>query len=363
MANTVMYGFIGLQHLFDQRVDLVDVEQIQTAIKETTRVHTEAIAELVSSVAEPTTKYQWAYDLPGTGTLQPLDEWGDPKPVSPTGQYTVALPIDRGGDAFGTNRETRALMTVDELNKQLDDSTRRDADWMRRHLLAAWLTNTNRTYADERWGSLTVLPLANNDSVTYLLQSGQTAQDNHFLGQANAIDNSNNPFPTIYKELAEHPTNKGPFIAYIAPDLTSTVEALTALDEPRDPDVAYGANDRTLSTTINNNANAYGPMSGFGEKLVGKANGVWIREWAGLPNGYIVFHAAGAGRFMGMRQQPAASLQGFFPEFFNVNGNLQLNKFIRICGFGVLNRVAAGAMQIGSASYNIPTGYAAPLEV
>lgn len=363
MANTIQYGFIGLQHLFDQRIDLVDVDQIQTAITDTTRVHTEAINELVSTVAEPTTKWQWAYDLPGSGTLQPLDEWGDPKPVSPTGQYTIALPLQRGGDAYGTNRETRALMTVAELNKQLADATRRDADWMRRHMLAAWLSSAQWTYNDERWGNLTVLPLANGDSVVYTLQSGAVTTDNHYLFQNAVIANATNPFPTIYKELAEHPTNSGPFIAYVASDLTDSVEALTALDEPRDPDIVYAANDRTISTGINNNQNQYGPYSGFGERLLGKANGVWVREWAALPSGYIVFHAAGAGRFLGMRQQPAASLQGFFPEFFNVNGNLQLNKFIRICGFGATNRIAAGAMQINAGSYTSPAAFVAPLEL
>ena len=34
--------------------------------------------------------------------------------------------------------------------------------------------------------------------------------ETHYLAQANPIDNSNNPFPTIYNELIEHPGNGGP---------------------------------------------------------------------------------------------------------------------------------------------------------
>lgn len=363
MANSVAYGFIGLQQLFDQRADLVDVAQIQTAITETTRIHSQVIAELMSAVVVPETRWQWRYDLPGAGTLQPLDEWGDPLPTMPAGYYDVALPIQRAGDAYGTNRETRALMTVGELEKKISDATRRDIDWMKRHLLAAWMTKTGWTYNDERWGDLSILPLANNDTVTYLLQSGLVTTDNHYIGQANAIDNSNNPFPAIYTALAHHPSNSGPYIAYCAPNLTTSIEALTALDEPTDSDVIYSTTSQRLNMSDAANTNKYGPNSGFGEKLIGKANGVFVREWAAVPDSYIIWHAVGAAKPFGMRQQPVAELQGFFPEFFNVNGNLHLNKLIRIAGFGALNRVAAGATYIGNATYANPAALTAPLKV
>ena len=38
------------------------------------------------------------------GTLQPLDEWGNPLPVKDEGVYDVAFPIQGGGTAWGDNR-------------------------------------------------------------------------------------------------------------------------------------------------------------------------------------------------------------------------------------------------------------------
>ena len=98
------------------------------------------------------------------GTLQPLDEWGNPLPVKDEGYYDVAFPIQRGGTAWGTNRESRAMMTVAEAQRFTLGALRRDADWMRRHFLAALFDNTTWTFQDDFKGAFTVQPLANGDA-------------------------------------------------------------------------------------------------------------------------------------------------------------------------------------------------------
>lgn len=363
-ANSVAYGFIGLQQMFDQRVDTIGVEEVNTAISETLNEYNRMINALTGALVMRTTMVERRYHLPGDGTLQPLDEWGNPLPVQPSGSYDVAFPLQRGGTAWGTNRETRALMTVEEVNRLTMDAMRRDIDWMRRHILAAIFTNTTWTYVDERFGSKTIQPLAlASDGVTYVRRGGSISTDTHYLAQANAIGNSDNPYGTIFDELTEHPSNTGEVVHYIPTNLKATTIALADFEPVRDPDIAYGADTNVLTTDAMANRGFGGAMLGFGDRVLGKANDGWIVEWKSLPDSYILSTMTGVNDVVAMREHPAPELQGFFPEFNDTDGNRKENRFIRIAGFGVMNRVGAVVTRIGNASYAIPTGFTAPLAV
>lgn len=361
-VNSVDYGFISLAKLMNERVNTVGVETARTAIMEATAEYNRIITALLGQFTERTTMHQERYELPGAGTLQPLDEWGNPLPVVPSGYYDVAYPIYGAGTAWGDNRISRAMMTMSDVQRNTEDAFRRDTVWLRRQILASIFTNTTRTFADKRFGNLTVQPLANGDTVTYVKRNGDSATDNHYLGQAAAIADATNPYPTIYAELDEHPSNSGPYIAYIATNLVSTTEALAAFIEPNDPSLILSLNETRLMIDVNpdNTLTEGGPVA-FGDRYVGRVNGVHVVEWSSLPSNYIIAHATGAGPFLKMREYDAAEIQGFFPEMHSPDGNLMVNRFLRYCGFGVANRVAALAMEIEDASYDIPTGFTAPL--
>jgi len=64
-----------------------------------------------------------------------------------------------------------------------------------------------------------------------------------------------------------------------------------------------------------------------------------------------------------MREYEATELQGFFTETASPDGNLQEMRMLRMCGFGVSNRVGALVYQVGNGTYQIPTGYSTPLAV
>jgi hypothetical protein len=170
------------------------------------------------------------YKLPSGSTLQPLDQWGNPLPKQPSGSYEVALPIQGGGTAWGDNRVTRAKMTVADANDFTWMVMTEDMDWMARHVLAAIFTNITWTYTDDNdeIGDLTIQPLANNDSVVYTRKGGQSSTDNHFLAQANAISDTDNPFPTIKNELMEHPSNSGDVVSYVP---TNEVDDIKSADQ------------------------------------------------------------------------------------------------------------------------------------
>lgn len=355
MANSVAYGFIGLRHLFSERVTTIDVDVIRGAIRESTNLYNQQVNTLLAGWVERNTTHQERVVLPGSGTLQPLDEWGNPLPVAPSGFYDVGYPIQGGGTAWGTNRVSQSLITIEEANRNTLDAFQRDADWLRRHLLAAFLDNEAWTYDDKQHGSLTVRPLANNDIVTYnRVGALGSLTDTHYLAQADGISEVNNPFPTIYDELIEHPSNVGPFVVYVPTNLKEDIRNLAEFVEVDDPDVIRGVNQDELATT--GNVNILGP----GDEILGKTERLWVVEWKFLPDNYMIAVATGSGPVVRMREYPAANIQGLFPEFDQGDGRF-LNKFIRYAGFGVRNRVSALVYQIGASSYSVPTGYDAPL--
>lgn len=361
MANSTAYGFIGLQDLYNQRVATAGIAQVWEAISLSAQEYNRVMSNMMSEMVEPVTNAQEQIELPGDGTLQPLDEWGNPLPVQPSGSYQVAFPIQGAGTAWGTNRVTAALMTVEEANRLTLDVFRRDADWLIRHIMATLFDNTTWVYQDKAGpggtkglGAITIQPLANGDSVTYVKAGASApATDTHYLAQAAAIADATNPYPTIYTELVEHPSNSGPIKCYIPTALVSTTQALTNFIAVADPDVMLGGLNAQLSGSID---------VGFGDRVLGKVDGCWIIEWGRLPADIILAHASGT-PVIGMREYPAPELQGLFPERHSPDGNTVVNRFLRYAGFGVRNRVAAVVYRVGNGSYAIPTGYSTPLPV
>lgn len=364
MATTA-YGFISLESLYNQRVVSVGPTRIFKAVEESAAEYTRVADSLFGEFYERTITGKEQIELPGDSTLQPLDEDGNPKPVEVSGSYDVAYPIQGAGTAWGTNRVSRALMTVSEANKSTIEALQSDKDWMIRHVLAAVLDNATWTYTDKvgpsgskGLGSLTIQPLANGDSVVYKRRGGAApSADTHYLAQANAIDNSNNPFPTIQSELQEHPSNgKGDILVYVSSSLVSSIQGLSAFtDKGLDANINVGASSDTLSNV---------PDIGPGDRLVGyiEGTGCWVIEWSDIPTGYMIAKMAGK-PFLKMREYDAPELQGFFPEAHNVDGNHQVNRMLRYAGFGVADRIAALAYRVGNAAYAVPSGFDAPLPV
>lgn len=365
MANSIAYGFVGLQDLYGQRVQDAGVQRVWDAVAESFLEYSRVFNRIVGAWSEPTLIAMEQIELAGSGTLQPLDEWGNPMPTMPSGSYQVAYPIQGGGDAFGFNRVSSKLVTVEEINRATMEAIGKDHDWMIRHALAALFTNTTWTFADKigangskGLGNITIQPLANGDAVKYARRGGAAAAvDTHYLAQAGSIADNANPFPTIKAELDEHPSNTGPIVAYIATDLVSSVTALTEFVEATDSDIRYGADSDILAA----NGEA---MIGPGKEVLGKTkSGVWVVEAPIIPANYLIALSTGGGAPLRMREYPAPELQGLFLEQHSPDGNRQETRYIRYAGFGVRNRVAALVMRIGNGSYAIPTGYTAPLAV
>lgn len=358
MANTIAYGFIGLEHLFANRVTDSNVATVREAISASIAEHNRQVNGAIDAFVRKTTQYQVRFTLPGGGTLQPLDEYGSPLPVRQGASYTIGFPIQGGGTAWGDNRVTRALMTVEEVNDQTLHAFYRDADWMKRHILAAMLDNASWTFPDKENGDLTIQPLANGDGTLFLRANGLLADDNHYFAQTAGVADATNPFPTIYSELVEHPANAGAdIVAYIPTNLVASVKGLANFFPIDDPNIRRGADSDVLVGSIDR---------GFGDEVIGRVDRVWVIEWAMLPDNYILGAARGArDSVLWQREYPASELQGLFTENHSPDGNLNEYRFIRYAGFGAYNRVGAVVYQVsgGDTTYDVPTGYDAPLAV
>lgn len=366
--NAATYGFIGLESdLYAQRINTIGIDRFYGMINASLMEYNRVVNAMFSGWVERTTMVQEYIELAGSGTLQPLTPDGNPLPVVPSGNYSVGYPLHGAGTAWGTNRITKEFLTVAEADRFTEDAFQKDADWRMRHLLASILDSSSWTYTDRYGdgqggakgiGAVTVQPLANNDSVTYLTRGGSMAADNHYLFQAAAIADNANPFASARIELVEHPTNTGPFVSYIPSALVATATALSEFVEVNDPDVAY----------LNNNnlpAAPYAPETilGPGDEILGKlqSSNIWLVEWGRLPTNIFLTIATGAGPFVKMRELASPNLQGLFTEGFDVDGNHTGQRFLRWAGFGVANRVAATATLVGAGAYTTPTAYDAPL--
>ena len=355
MANTVAYGFLGMERLFNEKLEDVNVQVVLDAIRDSVTEHQRQVTEMNGEMFNITDQYSKRFLQPGSGTLQPLDEWGNPLPTRPQGFYDVGFPIQGGGDAYGANRVSRAYMTVADVNRNILDILSRDSDWVKRHMLAAIFDNTTWTYGDPQHGDLTIQPLANGDSVQYVKRSGIVATDNHYTAQAAAIADGTNPFGGIYDNLNEHPVNSNAtIVSYIPTNVKDDVEGLAAFTEVGDPDVLQGANADTIVGRVGR---------GWGDEVLGKVNKVWIIEAGILPDNYLVNAARGGSAPLWMREHVPAELKGLIQEQHSPDGNVLANRFIRYAGFGAHNRVGASVhfVNAGDTTYDIPAGYNTPL--
>lgn len=349
MTIKVAPGFVDVIELAEQRVTEVGWDVITGAVELSAQLHTEAMNEMLAGVCEPPNAPQEQVEIAVRTELQPLEgEFDRPKPVGSLYSYQQGYPIQRGGHAWGTGRESRVTMTVREANLFTIQGIQADANWIIRRINHAVFYDQNRTYKDKLLGDITCKPLANGDTQEYVLENGNTATDNHFLAQAAAIDDSNNPFPTIYDELLEHPENNGDPVVYIPTNLKPTVTALAGFVVNENPAIVPGSGTDTLSRL---------PRIPFGDKVLGMVDDCWIVEWRRLPDNYMWAHCEGDDPWVGWRQHEAPELRGFFVESYTDGGVLQATGMIRYSGFAVRKRAKAVVMQIGAADYSPPAAY------
>jgi hypothetical protein len=347
----VLPGFIGLKPLWSNRVTSVDWAIVRDAVTQSTQIMSEQFNAVLSSLVTDVATAQVRFEQPATGTLQPLDEYGRPRPASKKYFYDVAFPLEMGGSAWGASWVAREKMTVEEANAETEAAVRADIDWNLRRILGALFYNNTYNFDDEKNGTLAIQSLARGEvAVRYPKKDGTSVTSHqHFFAQANAISNTDNPFPTIKTAISEHPAQQAPVVVYCHSDQRPSIQALAAFTPILDADLVPGSGiTRVEGTSIPAN---------LADEIFGKVNGVWVGEWGRMPSGYLLGHIPGI-PVVGRRQDPEASLRGFITKEI-VGGPFPTFEFYRRAGYAILNRVAAVVYRIGNASYAPPSDFTA----
>jgi hypothetical protein len=357
MANQVIYGFHNLADVFADRVTTVGVDTVNTAITQAMDAHRDQVNLLTGIFTRRTTDFQVNFRSVAVTRNQPLDEHGRPLPIKAPGRYTTAFPLHDSGNAFAYDWQAGLAMTVEQVNDNINAIQMGDMRWVFDHILAALFANTSWTYNDPQFGALTILGLANGDTQSYNVFSGADvgATDTHYLAQANAIGAADNPFPTIYAELSEHPENGGGrIIAFVPTGLKTAITGLATFNPMPLADIRPGANTDVLVGDLG--VRVPGDVLGMDD------SGVWIVEYPRLPAGYIVAVATGGDPPLAERQSLIPELQGGMVEApRNEDWPWFQRNFVRKTGYGAWNRVGALVYRVGNGTYAVPTNFSSPM--
>ena len=309
-------------------------------------------------VDESTSDHKRRYKLPGGGTLQRRGPDGRYGSVKAYGQWDVAFSLEDFGAQVAGNDVDMAYMTVADLDRHIQTVVTQNVGTVRYEMLKRILNNVQTTFVDDKWGSLSIEPLANGDTVTYppVLGSESEATDSHYLESnyaASAISDTNNPFATIRDELEEHfgtQTGGSSILVFVNNAQRAKIEALSDFDA-----VPFSYIRPGQDTDLPINLPAGTPGS-----LMGTCSGVIIAEWRWIPANYMVgIHLDAPKPLIRRVDDPATGLGTGLQlvaedEEYPFKGSFWRNRF----GFGAGNRLNGVVLELGvGGTYSIPSGY------
>ena len=309
-------------------------------------------------VDESTSDHKRRYKLPGGGTLQRRGPDGRYGSVKAYGQWDVAFSLEDFGAQVAGNDVDMAYMTVTDLDRHIQTVVTQNVGTVRYEMLKRILNNVQTTFVDDKWGSLSIEPLANGDTVTYppVLGSESEATDSHYLESnyaASAISDTNNPFATIRDELEEHfgtQTGGSSILVFVNNAQRAKIEALSDFDA-----VPFSYIRPGQDTDLPINLPAGTPGS-----LMGTCSGVIIDEWRWIPANYMVgIHLDAPKPLIRRVDDPATGLGTGLQlvaedEEYPFKGSFWRNRF----GLGAGNRLNGVVLELGTGgTYSIPSGY------
>ncbi len=309
-------------------------------------------------VNSTTTNHKERYKLPGGGFLQRRFSQAQAAAIKQTGQYDVAFPLEDFGAQITASDIDMAYMTVNDLDKHISTVTEQNTATVRFELLKALFNNTQDTFIDPLWGSLSVEPLANGDTVVYPPKVGSAteATEDHYLESgyvASAISDTNNPYVTIEAELLHHygfTQGNDPVAVFIHGDQVAKTQDLTDFVELTDNFIVPGSQTATLSPI----------PTGYPGRIVGRTNGCWVIQWNWIPTGYMLGIDFNETPPLEKRIDPADTNLGtglqlvVTDQLYPWERSFWRHRF----GFGSSNRLNGVVMELASGgSYTIPTLY------
>lgn len=323
------------------------------------RVNEDMASSLAMFVEEETPGFKERYPLPGGGFLQRKNNQGSYAAVKASGKIDVAFPLTDQGAQLAWDDVAVAKMTARQLENHLDTIRIQNQNSVRFDMLQVIFDNVQATHTDEDFGSLSIEPLANGDSVKYppVIGARTDATEDHYLesGYTGAnISDENNPLITLRKEIDHHfgrTTGGQNIVVFNHSDNSDQLASLTDFREVIDNFIDEGDNVDVPSRL---------PVTpGI---VSGRSNGVWVIEWDEIPTGYLLaIHADLAAPLKQRVDEPdvAVSLGSGLSlvsthEHFPFTGSFWRHRY----GFGAANRLNGAVMELATGgSYTVPAIY------
>lgn len=352
-----IFGVLGINDTDRVWLSTLGQRAIYDAIQTVLAQHNADLNAALGVFVEGTTSdHTFRYKLPGSGRLQEMGTQSQPAAVKASGGWDVAFPLRGYGAQFAGNRVDMAYMSTQDLNRHLDTIMQQDINTVRFEMLKALFNNTARTFVDPLWGSLTIQPLANNDSVVYppVLGSESEAADNHYIEvNYTSVTDTNNPFPAMRDELEEHfgtPQGGSNVAVFVNSNQLAAIENLSDFDPVNDRFTTPGVNTAQLT----------GLPAAIPGRVIGRTNGVWIIEWRFIPSTWMLAIHLDAPKPLFQRVDPADTglPQGLALVATDEEHPFTMSFYEHRFGFGVGNRLSAMIEELGNGTtYGIPTAY------
>jgi hypothetical protein len=361
-----MSGIFGALGLADtERVMLSSLGQrvVFDAVQQVLGDHNADLqAALSVFVQETTSDYKIRYKLPGSGRLQRMGNQAQPGAVKAYGGWDIALPLEEWGAGLAHSRVAFGYMTTQELNRHLDTIMVQDRNTVRFEMLKALFNDGQDTFVDPIWGSLSIEPLANGDTVVYppVLGSESEATDDHYAESGYTVANmsdTNNPFSTIASDLEEHfGTAQGGnnIAAFCNTDIVAEARLLTDFVPVSDMGIRPG----------DDTAQAINLPAALPGRVVGRmdGSGVWVIEWRWIPATFILALDLDAPKPLMQRIDPADTGLGTGLQLVATSDQYPFTEsfYSHRFGFGVGNRLNGYVMEVSADGndYTEPTVYA-----
>jgi hypothetical protein len=315
-------------------------------------------AALAVFVQGETEDHKTTYELPMGGMLQPRRERSRSAAQAPADAYDVAYPLNDFGAEIAVNDIALKHMTVQRWDNVVEGIINQDKRRMRYELMRPMLNNAQRTVIDDLWGTLTVDPIANGDSVLYPPKVGSEVNQtlNHFIESnylAANISDVNNPFATIadmFKDVFGSLSGNENIVAFINKAQSAKTRALTNFVEVEDSWIRSGVN-----TAVPFN------LPSVPGTIIGRTDGVWVSEWSdGIPANYISAVHLNEPQPLKMRIDLQATGLGKGLQMVAKDENHPFNNYVwrHRYGFGPADRRNGITMELATGgTYTVPSGF------
>lgn len=311
-------------------------------------------------VATNTQNHKEKYKLSGVGRMQDMGFAPKTRPglTRVAGEWDVAYPLVSYQSGIGWDRVSMAYFSVADMERHVSGIDVENRNSIRFALLKRIFDNTQTTFNDPLWGSLTIEPGANGDTVVYppVIGSESEATEDHYLESsytAANVSDTNNPYVTIEADLTHHfgkSQGNDSVAVFINSAQTPVTQALTDFIELTDIRVIPGTQTATLTNL---------PTMHPG-RVIGRTNGCWVIEWDWIPATYMVGVQLDVEPVLKRREDPSdtglsTGLQLIMDtEDFPHSAEYWENRY----GFGAGNRLNLVVMELGTGgTYTIPTAY------